>query len=186
MIVKTTKDILAESFRELALQKSIRKITIKQITDNCAMAPATFYRHFHSKEDLIKWDYNNRMREIIEQACEEGKTWTQLQLEYVRFYEQNKELFVNIIQYTGGYETFTRIMTDISANQIKYYIRKVKNVTHLDSDLELYIRIYTYAATMIVCDWLFDTIEAKSEKIAVLLDNSLPLPLRKVIFNERI
>ncbi|MBM6967981.1 hypothetical protein [Pseudoramibacter alactolyticus] len=32
---KTTKEILAESIRELSAQKAMDKITIDEITDNC-------------------------------------------------------------------------------------------------------------------------------------------------------
>ena len=46
---KTAKEILAESFQELAEKKSIDKITVKDITDNCGYSPATFYRQFRDK-----------------------------------------------------------------------------------------------------------------------------------------
>ena len=42
----TTKELLAESFKELTTAKAINKITIANITDNCGMAQTTFYRHF--------------------------------------------------------------------------------------------------------------------------------------------
>ena len=44
---KKAKEILAESFRELAANKSFDKITVKDITDNCGYSPATFYRQFN-------------------------------------------------------------------------------------------------------------------------------------------
>jgi AcrR family transcriptional regulator len=49
---KTTKEILAESFLELAETKRIDKITITEITDNCGMSQPTFYNHFKDKYDL--------------------------------------------------------------------------------------------------------------------------------------
>ena len=50
---KTTKEILAESFRELAENRPVNKITIQEIVDNCDFSPETFYRHFRDKYDLI-------------------------------------------------------------------------------------------------------------------------------------
>lgn len=43
---KTAKQILAESFREVAQTKSIDKITVKDITENCGYSSATppFFR----------------------------------------------------------------------------------------------------------------------------------------------
>ena len=57
---KTTKEILAESFRELAENRPVDKITIQEIVDNCDYSPATFYRHFKDKYDMIAWDYVHR------------------------------------------------------------------------------------------------------------------------------
>ena len=38
---KTAKEILAESFREIAEMKPIDKITVKDITKNCGYSTAT-------------------------------------------------------------------------------------------------------------------------------------------------
>ena len=54
---KTPKEILTASFQELAAKKSIDKITIQEIVDNCGYSPATFYRHFKDKYDLIAWEH---------------------------------------------------------------------------------------------------------------------------------
>ena len=42
MIRKTTKEILAESFRELAQTKNVDKITVRDITKNSGYYDASF------------------------------------------------------------------------------------------------------------------------------------------------
>ncbi len=54
---KTAKEILTASFQEIAAVKGIDKITIQEIVDNCGYSPATFYRHFKDKYDLIAWEH---------------------------------------------------------------------------------------------------------------------------------
>ncbi|MCR4647188.1 MAG: TetR family transcriptional regulator [Oscillospiraceae bacterium] len=54
---KTTEELLAGSFLELAQTKRIDKITITEITNNCGMSQPTFYNHFKDKYDLIVWIY---------------------------------------------------------------------------------------------------------------------------------
>ncbi|MBQ7669567.1 MAG: TetR family transcriptional regulator, partial [Clostridia bacterium] len=49
--------MLAQAFREVAESKNIDKITIQDIVDNCGYSPATFYRNFKDKYDLIAWDH---------------------------------------------------------------------------------------------------------------------------------
>ena len=61
----TAKEILAASFKELAERKNIEKITVKDIVDNCGYSPATFYRHFSDKYDLIAWSYVQESAQIM-------------------------------------------------------------------------------------------------------------------------
>lgn len=53
---KETIDVLlAESFKELACQQPIEKITIKAITDKAGVIRPTFYNHFQDKYELLEW-----------------------------------------------------------------------------------------------------------------------------------
>ena len=72
---KTAKEILAESFREVAETKPIDKITIRDIVDNCGYSPATFYRQFSDKYDLIAWDYVARTTVIIDKVGVDAYQW---------------------------------------------------------------------------------------------------------------
>ena len=49
----STKDLLLESFRELAQVRDIPDITIQDIADNCGVSKRTFYNYFTSREDLL-------------------------------------------------------------------------------------------------------------------------------------
>ena len=54
---KTARDIFVESFHALAQTRSIDRITVREIAENCGYSTATFDRHFMDKYDLIVWDY---------------------------------------------------------------------------------------------------------------------------------
>ncbi len=58
---KTAREILAESFRELAGFKPVDKITVPNIIENCGYSKTTFYRLFKDKYDLIAWDYARQL-----------------------------------------------------------------------------------------------------------------------------
>jgi AcrR family transcriptional regulator len=62
---KTSKEILAEAFREVAAKKNIDRITVQDIVNNCGYSPATFYRNFSDKYDLIAWDHTRSVAEIM-------------------------------------------------------------------------------------------------------------------------
>ncbi len=52
---KEVKVLLADSFKELVLEKPIDKITIKEITDRAGVIRVTFYNHFQDKYELLEW-----------------------------------------------------------------------------------------------------------------------------------
>lgn len=71
---KTTRELLGESLHELAENKPVDKITVREIVENCGMSSATFYRYFHDKYELIAWIYNYQMEDIFLDFCEGTET----------------------------------------------------------------------------------------------------------------
>ena len=80
---KSTKELLGESIHDLAQIKPVDKITVKEITDNCGMSPATFYRHFHDKNELVAWIYNYQMEDIYMDFCTGSESWREAVTERV-------------------------------------------------------------------------------------------------------
>lgn len=71
---KTAKEILADSFHELAKDRQIDKITVREIAANCGYSSATFYRQFRDKYDLIAWDYAQQIERLMRRIGTDG--WT--------------------------------------------------------------------------------------------------------------
>ncbi|MBQ9189963.1 MAG: TetR family transcriptional regulator, partial [Clostridia bacterium] len=99
---KTAKDILAESFRELAERTSVDKITIKDITDNCGYSPATFYRQFRDKYDLIAWQHTRSVADIMGRIDGDGYPWKQTLLDGMRGFWDEREYLGNLFLHTSG------------------------------------------------------------------------------------
>lgn len=109
---KTAKEILAESFREVAETKSIDKITIRDIVDNCGYSPATFYRQFSDKYDLIAWDYVDRTTVIIDKVGVDAYQWKHTWADAVKFYSENREYMLNLLKNTAGHDAFVRYLSE--------------------------------------------------------------------------
>ena len=105
---KTAKEILAESFRELAETVPIDKITIKDIVYNCDYSPATFYRHFKDKYDLIAFDYVQRTSEIMAKVGKNGYEWKDTLTDGMRFFDENRKYMKNLLLNTNGADSFVR------------------------------------------------------------------------------
>ncbi|AGI47296.1 Transcriptional regulator [Thermoplasmatales archaeon BRNA1] len=52
-----TKQQLADSFKKLLETKAYDDITVSDITEGCNMSRQTFYYHFKSMFDIVKWCY---------------------------------------------------------------------------------------------------------------------------------
>ena len=51
----TTKRALATSLKNMLSKKTLDKITVKDIVDDCNLNRQTFYYHFHDTYALLEW-----------------------------------------------------------------------------------------------------------------------------------
>lgn len=177
MIRKTAKEILAESFREIAETKAIDKITVKDITDNCGYSPATFYRHFKDKYDLIAWTYTQGVAEIMNRIGIDNYPWRQTLLDGAKSFQEQKDYLSNLFLHTGGHDSFVKYMTEINYNALRNYIVKATGKNELDEKTEMYIRIYCLGTVCLTCEWIPGKYHSSPEELAEIFQNSLPMPL---------
>lgn len=57
--IEQSKNEIAESLLSLMKKKEFSSITNKNITDNAGLSHITIYRHFNSKDDIIKYYLDN-------------------------------------------------------------------------------------------------------------------------------
>lgn len=178
---KTAKEILAESFRELAREKNIDKITVRDITQNCGYSPATFYRQFKDKYDLIAWAYTKDLEEIMQQISFDETSWKKVLMDATIYYQKHKDYLSNLLLRTSGYVSFFRYMSDINYNSLKNTVEKSQNSSR-DEKTDMYIRLYCQGTVALTCDWILGKYHASPEELAEIYENSLPEPLKKYLY----
>lgn len=117
---KTAKEILAESFRELAEKKNIDKITVRDIKENCGYSSATFYRQFKDKYDLIVWDHTRIVAEVMDRIGNNGYPWSQTLLDGAKDFQTNKDYLSNLLKHTSGQDSFILCVMIMIKNQKGY------------------------------------------------------------------
>ena len=178
---KTPKEILTASFQELAAKKSIDKITIQEIVDNCGYSPATFYRHFKDKYDLIAWEHTRAVADIVDQVGADGYPWKQTLYDGARLYDENKDYLLNLLQHTSGHDSFIRYMTEINCAALEKYILSVKENRKLTHEEMMYVKIYCHGLVDLACEWILGQINTTLEEIAKVYEQSIPDPLKKYL-----
>ena len=181
---KTAKQILSDSFRELAVLKSIDKITIQDIVENCGYSPATFYRNFKDKYDLIAWDYAQGTALIMDRIDGTNYLWQQTLLDGANRYLKEKDYLTNLLLHTTGLDSFIQYMTDINCTVLEKYILRTSQIESLDRKTKMYIRTYCLGTVNLSCEWILGKFDASPEEIAEIYEYSLPGPLEKYMIQQ--
>ena len=175
---KTAREVLAESFRELATQTPVDRITVKAIAENCGYSQATFYRQFRDKYDLIAWDYSQQMGRIMDRVGEDGYTWRQTLADGAEWSDRERDYLANLFRHTSGYDSFVRYKTEINYEALKKQVLKASGKEELDEKLDMVVRTYVYGTVSLTCEWVLGRYSATPGELAEVFELSLPLPLQ--------
>jgi AcrR family transcriptional regulator len=178
---KTAEEILAESFREIAENKPVDKITVPDIVENCGYSKTTFYRLFKDKYDLMAWDYAKRVREIMAKTGKDDYEWKTTLLEGALLFHGQRDYLKNLLLHTNGYESFLRYMKQLHFESLSKCVLDASGMKELDVKSEMYVRTYCQGTVELSCDWIMGLYDVTPEELAEVFENCLPQPLHQYL-----
>ncbi len=178
---KTAKEILAESFRELAGKKAANKITVADITENCGYSATTFYRQFRDKYDLMAWEYTRQIEEIMNSSALSDADWRQICLTAARFFDNQKDYLKNLLMHTEGDDSFIQDMKQIHFEAVCGCLENAMGADRLDSKTEMYVWTYCHGCIDLSCDWIMGKYDVTAEELAEVFVKSIPEPIRRFL-----
>jgi AcrR family transcriptional regulator len=178
---KTAREILAESFRELAVSKPVDKITVPNIIENCGYSKTTFYRLFRDKYDLMAWDYAQKIHAIVMQTEKEVYEWKQILWDVAELFNEQRVYLRNILLHTSGYESFSRYMKQIHIEYMFKCVLDASGLRELDIKTEMYVRTYCQGTVDLSCDWILGAYQMTHRDLAQIFEDCLPVPLQKYL-----
>ncbi len=180
---KSAKEILADSFKELAETMPVDKISVKDIVDNCEYSHATFYRYFRDKYELISWGLEQYYKNIIPIYIDLEKPWSQIILDGAKGLYEEKQFFTNLITHTYGQDSFIRHMTRIHCSIMKEIILERNEDVELSETEEIYIRTFCLGSTGIIVEWLVGKYKISIEEMAKIIEDFTPEVLQVYLHN---
>ncbi len=93
-------EMLADSFKVLALKMPIDKITIKEITDGAGVIRPTFYNHFRDKYELLEWMIHREILEPVIPLMQRGQVKESL----IRIFDnllKDKKFYKKVVRLEG-------------------------------------------------------------------------------------
>lgn len=114
--VKRTKKLIRKGLTELAKEKSINKITVKELTDLIEINRGTFYLHYKDIYDLVETienniysDFNNIITAVNPQSILDEPV--QILEKFCEFVSENADMFTMLIGEHGDAEFVYKIGT---------------------------------------------------------------------------
>ncbi len=160
-----TKELLAESFRELALSMPFQKISIKMITDKAGVIRPTFYNYFQDKYEVIEFLYEKDIQNNIQVMLDNDMDTEAIKLMFICF-EKNRKYYKTMLAVIGqnSFEEFF----DHRLEDTFLFILKKHPMRQLPSSLitpEMLAHFNAMILIEMVKLWLSDSTEVSAEEM---------------------
>ena len=147
---KSTKEILANSLKELLHKKEFRKITISDITNNVNLNRKSFYYHFKDIFELVEWIYINDMVKELN-VINTYNNWQESYFFITKYILKNKK-FINATYKLSSLNKFIYTQTN---SMILEIINKNSLYKDLDIiDKKFIANFYSHAFVGTLGDWI--------------------------------
>lgn len=177
-----TERALAASLKKLLEKKTLDKITVKDITDDCGVNRQTFYYHFHDVYDLVEWIFVEEARKF--RSRYEGER--DLKVVVARLTEQlveNRAFVINAFYSVNRrqLEKFLQELARPSLEAIAVDYAEGKHISQEDQDFV--VSLFNFALVGIVTEWVsggMDTAFIKDiDRFNKVIDGTMEAALQK-------
>lgn len=164
-------ELLAGSFKELACERSIEKITIKEITERAGVIRPTFYNHFQDKYELLEWIIMHEVLDPIRPLVEAGMVDEALTLIFTAI-QKDKEFYIRACRLEGqnSFENTVRnciqkILMEIMKDHAVF--RAPKNLWITPEHIAKY---YAQSMCYVVVTWIRDAMPIPPKEMVAAYD----------------
>lgn len=148
-----TKKALATSLMELLEERTIEKITVKDITDRCELNRNTFYYHFTDVYDLLNYIFINEAEKIVDKniTCD---TWQTMFIRLTQYVIDHKKMVIHVYNSLCR-EQLNNYLFNISGELLLQIIKiEAKNMDVSDEDIKTLVDFYKFALVGMLFEWI--------------------------------
>lgn len=95
-----TKHLLCESLKRKMATKTLNKISIREIVEDCGISRQTFYYYFQDIYDLLKWMFEQEALSLLREHAD-MLTWQDGMLQLLYYLEKNRAVVLCAIKSMG-------------------------------------------------------------------------------------
>lgn len=172
-----TKKAMANSLKELMRKKSLEKITVSDIVQNCGLNRQTFYYHFKDKYDLVNWIYHSEIVTKIS-PVPDGEDWSSVMLNVLNIMRKEKVFYISSLsldRHSFLYDYMFRATRDMLIQIIEQLA--VQDKLNMEvADRNFIAEFYTYGLVGMVIQWaksgMAETPSEIVEKLSHFIEDS--------------
>lgn len=178
-----TEKALAASLKKLLERKTLEKITVKDITDDCGVNRQTFYYHFHDIYDLVEWIFDQEAKKFMED-CVENCHWQESVKALMERLLDEKSFIMNTFFSINRrqLEKYMQKLAKPALTGIAVEFSKGKSITK--EDIEFVADIFTFALVGIMTEWvaggMSEEYASKIDKLFLVIDGTMESTLEKL------
>lgn len=177
-----TERALAASLKKLLEKKTLDKITVKDITDDCGVNRQTFYYHFHDVYDLVEWIFVEEARKFRSKFAGEED----LKVVVTRLTEQllaNKGFVVNAF-YSVNRRQLERFLLELVRPSLEVIARHYAQGKRISQeDLDFVVNVFDFALVGVVTEWVGGGMDASImkdfDRLYKVIDGTMENALQK-------
>lgn len=151
----TTKRAMAESLRKLLSARTLDRITVRDIVEDCGVNRQTFYYHFHDIFDLMEWSIEDKASHFFTEGMSENE-WGSTLREMFAYLQENAALVLNAYHSQGWEYLATFIKARLRPRLEELAREEAVGMDIDEDDFSFVVDIYACAAFGIVDSWLAD------------------------------
>ena len=177
----TTKRALANSLKKLLSKKTLDKITVKEITDDCGVNRQTFYYHFQDIYDLMEWIFEDELKTLEE--VKDDVDWKESV--HLIFYSllNNRAFIINAYNSISNRTLRHYLLKTVKPRVSATVEEQAANIRIRDEDKQFIIDLYTIALVGLAMTWIDENMPAdyleKLNKLTQLMDGNIRYALKK-------
>lgn len=170
------KEQMASSLKRFMAKKSIQKISIQELADDCGMNRYTFYYHFQDIYDLLQWTFARDFEMLFsnQKQCANWEEWLRIILQYLA---DNAAFCKSAITSVGR-----DALRDLCVRDLQYFMEQMLKDIQGDHGVpEEYLNFlasfYLEALCGILIQWLVSDMKLPMESLIqylhITLENTL-------------
>jgi probable dihydroxyacetone kinase regulator len=163
-----TKDMLCASLKKSLAHKTLDKISIKEITDDCGLNRQTFYYHFENIYQLMDWLLKNEAVSIFLDQGEDLNWQDGLTLLF-DYLTANREMCLNALTSVGNQYVY-RFFYDELFSLIRNNLKNTHTIPQLDEKQTEQLAQYTVISWgSYIVAWMMGIVKETPEEITDFL-----------------